>query len=94
MRTSSFLTSTSGYVSTPEGASLGWMAGVIAGTAVFLGTPQVAGADACGGMPPGQCGNWQSCNSLCQVSPPLYWHTRLCRATDGVCVEQNFCECT
>jgi hypothetical protein len=40
-----FATSKSGHVSPPEGASLGWMAGAVAGTAAIFGMASPAAAD-------------------------------------------------
>lgn len=83
MRTSSFLTSTSGYVSTREGASLGWMAGAVAGTAVIFGMASPAAADECGGAPPGNC-----LASFCSSDPCAAFKTyekQWCRTQSGSC---------
>ena len=89
-----FLASNSGYVSRRNGLSLGWMAGALAGVATAFAVPQVASADACGGIPPGQCSS--SCSGdVCQTNPPMTWRVDLCRDyPSGQCYEVKYCTCS
>jgi hypothetical protein len=91
-----FATSKSGHVSPPEGASLGWMAGAIAGMAAIFGIPQPASAYTCDEVQPGSCGSWYCAGQLCQEEPPKIAKKRLCRSPiTGECTEETgACECS
>lgn len=63
-----FALSTSGNIEAREGLSLGWLAGVLAGLAVFFGSSEKAAADYCYGIPVDQC-EWVCEGTSCPDGP-------------------------
>jgi hypothetical protein len=90
-----FATSESGHVSPPKGASLGWMAGAVAGTAVFLGMNSPATAASC---PSGSflCGSGAHCSAN-KCDDFCYRELIDCQYPQGNCLTYSFdcnCNCT